>query len=262
MDDFFEFAEEHFSWLLPFKTLARAGEDEGRRARRLRALLEEATGIPAGAGAEVMVMLEDRAQSIQRAALHLPDQTLRLLVWPAEKKPQALYVYGDPQRVDHIAALADEDSAFTVDPNPHLTFRWANPGHPEHRFYLRHDQPAPAYLARWTRPDHIEHIRQYDREAVEAELWPWLLVEGYADEDDRQQLEQVLTAAGARPLQMRPGIQIARNWKYEDALALDETPSALAAEVRDALNTMLRALDEQPVDPDARPDNAQVPSEA
>jgi hypothetical protein len=40
MDDLIAFTEEHFAHLLPFTTLGRAGENDGRRQRRLVALMK------------------------------------------------------------------------------------------------------------------------------------------------------------------------------------------------------------------------------
>ena len=45
IEDLIAFTEDHFAHLLPFSTLARAGEHDLRRQRRLRAVFREATAL-------------------------------------------------------------------------------------------------------------------------------------------------------------------------------------------------------------------------
>ncbi len=100
MEDLIAAAEEHFSHLLPFTTLGRAGERALRRQRRLMALLREATGINdveperrPQVGAAVMLAAAIGTRSTQRISLQIQAETLALCTWPAELKPQAAALY-------------------------------------------------------------------------------------------------------------------------------------------------------------------------
>ena len=82
MDDLVAMAEEHFPNLLPFTTLARAGDHELRLQRRLAALLREATGIAEINGelrprVGAFAML-DGAKSTQRVSVQRNDGAVAL----------------------------------------------------------------------------------------------------------------------------------------------------------------------------------------
>lgn len=241
MDDFFEMAERHFSALLPFTTLARAGENDDRRRRRLRAILEGATGITAEDSHDPRVMLDGHAVSIQRAVVDRDGDLLRLAVWPAEQKPQALHIYEHPDRIARLCALSAD--GFDVSPNPHLAFRWSTPSE---RMSLDWERSAEDYLKFWSFEDGLAHIRQYTTEKARSELWPWLVHHGFAQPTDQPELELLLEAAGRRPIAVRPGVQVSRTWKYQDAVQLDADGEGLILQIRDALNSFMSSVDERP----------------
>lgn len=237
LDDFFGFAEEHFAWLLPFTTLARAGDNEHRRGRRVRTLLAQATDLEVQGGWPPHVRLP--ATSVQRAALTSETQALVLAMWPAEQKPQAEHVYGDGDRSRRLAALDGEDD-WRVRPQPHVGFWTARP---QQRWYLTCDLAADDYARRWT--DDLSRVGSVARDELELELWPWLLEHGYAQPEDRQGLDK-LRETGRREFHLRPGLEVTRRWGWGEARRLDDR-GQLREQIRASIDEVLRLLDEPPL---------------
>lgn len=238
LDDFFEMAEENFAGLLPFTTLARAGQNDDRVRRRLRAILEAATNITASDTRDPIISLDAHATSIERARLLRDGTDLTLAAWPAELKAQALWLYTQPSRVARLGSLEGE---FELSPNAHLAYRWAAP---PQRFWLETPFSVPEYLEFWSSEEGLSRIRQHSADEVRRELWPWLIQHGFASADDEANLESFLERAGGRGVTPRPGVQVVKAWDYDEAVRLDGSDGVLSRQVLNGLNEIMAALDE------------------
>ncbi len=253
MDDLIVFAEEHFDHLLPFTTLARAGEHELRRQRRLMAVLREATGIEdidrrPPMSAQVMLDAAVGSQSTQRIGLVAGDGTLELFSWPAELMPQAMAFYGSdrPQRLLDLLNADAED--WHADPNPHLAYRGAKTA--SQRLYLSCRLGLTEYVSQWSGGD-LERVHAYSYDEVRDGLWLWLRERGYSGAADDDRLDPFLEGMGRRDAHLRPGIAVRRPWSWAEAVALDQR-GALADEIRNAVTALLTAL-EEPLPPACHP---------
>jgi hypothetical protein len=240
IQDMLGYAHQDFGHLLPFGSLRRVGADPIRRKWRLRSLLREASGIEPERVGLVHVRLDNAlgAQSLQRAALDIDEaDRLTLHMWPGELKPQAehLYAAGHADRLCELAARTD----WRVEPQPLLGFRNA----PRRtRVYLTCTLDAPTYARRWEGED-WSHVGAHHRDAIRAELWPWLLERGYASERDAERLDPFLRALGRRFAHLRPSMHVARSWTWSEAERLEDE-GRLVPEIRDALNAVLASLEE------------------
>lgn len=159
LSDFFDNAEDNFGDLLPYTDLERCGGNEKRLLRRLRMILEQATGLlgenykggvatPSGEifspGAHVMFP-SDQVKAIQRVALSLEGDHIRLGGSPGEQKIQYQKVYGDPRRVEALVALT-ENPGWDLKANFHIAYRNCRP---EHRWYPPKHLPGPVYARQW-----------------------------------------------------------------------------------------------------------------
>lgn len=240
LTDFFDFAEEHFDWLLPFTSLERAGLSAHRRRRRLRTVLTEATGLPATEGGNrAEVMFGERVTSMQRAALIDDDDVVTVSMWPAEQAPQARHVYATRERVEALLAL-DAQAQWTVRPNFYVGYFNAPVSQ---RWYTRADaRPIREYLEHWL-DDLEEHVGRYPRAELEDDwFWAWLLDRGYAQEDDRPGLDRLL-ATRVQHFDVRPSVEVMRRWSWAEAAALDAA-RRLTVAVAETIDSVLAALDE------------------
>lgn len=244
VEDLISMAEQHFPHLLPFTTLARAGDHELRLQRRLAALLREATAIEEIKGelrprVGAFAMLEG-AKSTQRISLQRHDGELSLCTWPAELKPQATALYKS-ERVDRLLRLlADNGEVWRARPNPHLAYLWAKAV--SQRLYLHCHLELEDYVSRWGGED-FERIGAHAADEVRDELWPWLRECGYASAEDEDRLPTFLDQLGRRPAHLRPGIEVRRIWPWARAIDLDER-GTLAREVKEAVIEILTVLEE------------------
>lgn len=246
LDDLVALVEEHFAHLLPFTTLARAGQHPLRRQRRLMALLRAATGLgdarsrtaDGSVGAEVLLDDAIGTVSTQRIALEHRDDTLQLGTWPAELKPQAEAFYAS-RRAQQLIELAST-GVWEAHPNPHLAYRGARTVqqrlHPTCRLELAE------YIRRWAEED-LDQVRAHPHDEVRDRLWPWLEERGYADPSDRELLDGFLDMLGRRHAHLRPGVLVRRRWPWDDAVELDEA-GELVNEVATAIRELLTALNE------------------
>jgi hypothetical protein len=83
----------------------------------------------------------------------------------------------------------------------------------------------------------------YPPSSLRTELWPWLLERGYASPHDANELLRFVRTVGRRPIHLRPGLRVWREWPLDVAEDLDGRRQ-LVAEIRKTLNQMLAALDE------------------
>lgn len=259
VQDVLDFAHSEFAHLLPFGSLRRAGADPTRRERRLRTLIEEASGIAPERGRLVYVRLDTSlgVASMQRAALKLTPEALTLHLWPGELKPQAerLYSSGHAARLSELLAEGrdgasgadNKGAAWRVEPQPLLGFR----GAPESlRVYFTCALDPVSYAQRWQGED-FERVGAVHRSHIRPQLWPWLLQRGYASPADEAKLDPFLQTLGRRFAHLRPGIHVAREWPLERAEELDDA-GLLVDEVRAALNRVLGLLGEPSAPPRRR----------
>lgn len=240
VDEFHEFANTHFSQVMPYRTLRLAAGDDTRVARRLRACLTEATGLAVVPG-QMHAKLAGTT-CLQRAELNQDDDfSIVLMTWAAELVDQARHLYRSEDRIRRLLALAVQPG-WRIDPNPHLAFFRSAP---ERRAYFSCQLTPTHYLGSWSGEN--ESFGRYPRDEVEAaEFWQWLLDAGYAHPGDRERLDEVL-AENQSKFDLRPSVQIIRAWSWDDAQYLDDKEGRFAAEVRVALDQVLAALDEPSV---------------
>jgi hypothetical protein len=254
VQDMLSYAHQDFGHLLPFGSLRRVGADPTRRKWRLRSLLREATGIQPERVGLVHVRLDKAlgASSLQRAALDIDeDDRLTLHMWPGELKPQAEHLYA-AGHAERLCELADGD-CWRVEPQPLLGFRNA----PRRtRVYLTCTLDAARYARRWEGDD-WSHVGAHHRDTVRSELWPWLLEHGYASECDAERLDPFLRALGRRSAHLRPTMHVARSWSWLEAERLEDS-GRLVGEIHAAVNRVLGALEEPPVQMLSSPASAEL----
>ena len=192
------------------------------------------------------------ASSLQRAALDIDeDDRLTLHLWPGELKPQAEHLYA-AGHAERLCELADGD-CWRVEPQPLLGFRNA----PRRtRVYLTCTLDAPTYARRWEGED-WSHVGAHHRDTVRSELWPWLLQRGYASEQDTERLDPFLRALGRRFAHLRPTMHVARSWSWLEAERLEDS-GRLVGEIHAAVNRVLGALEEPPVQMLSTPASAEL----
>lgn len=91
LSDFFDNAEENFGDLLPYTDLERCGDHPGRRLRRLRTILEKATGFTAEvrdvSGHAGVKFPGNQVVAFDRVSLYIKGSDVVLSAWPAELAP-------------------------------------------------------------------------------------------------------------------------------------------------------------------------------
>jgi hypothetical protein len=256
LNDFFDNAEENFGDLLPYTDLERCGIHPGRRLRRLRSILEKATGLPAeihrgGVGAKFP---DNNVVAFDRVGLNIEGGNIVLSIWTAELAPQYKRVYSDPKKVDALIALTD-DPAWHLHGNFHLAY-WRSSGH--QRWYPPTAQllPGPVYVRQWVEDFQDQRAGRRPREDLkDPNFRQWLMERGYASESEMESLDEWANKLPMDKFDVRPSIQVTRSWQSDDAVARDGT-GQLIAEVHEAINQILAALDEpslediQPYSPD------------
>jgi len=244
MEDLFAYTEKYFAHLLPFTTLGRAGENELRRQRRLRALMKEVMcteGVDPMRRPETgaVVMLDEAIETMQRFALQQDGDDLALCTWLAEQKPQAnaLYRTGRAQRL--VEFLAEHPRAWRARPNVYLAF-WRAPV--SQRLYLNSQLEISDYIRGWTQGD-FDQVGLHRHDKIRDTLWPWLQEHHYAGPDDNRKLDVFLKRLGHRDAHLRPSIELCRIWPWAQAVDLDDR-GALVTQVRAEVDDLLTALDE------------------
>jgi hypothetical protein len=239
--DFFEFGEQHFSWLLPFSTLARCGSDDTRQWRRLVGILGAATSLPVQEREHVYVSVDRElgTRSLQRIALEIHGDQLELRAWPGVLTGQAQYLYahGRAQRgVDQLTRRG-----WAVSPNMYLTF-WNDPGSGTE--WLNVTLPVAEYVARLANQD-SDLPYQHDRSEYKGDLWPRLVADGYATghtNEDRDRFMERLK--NRQTFYLRAALATYYAWPYQEAVEMDNRDDELVREVRERINELLAALDE------------------
>lgn len=244
LSDFFDNAEENFGDLLPYTDLERCGDNPGRRLRRLRVILEKATGFPAEINAafgHAGVKFPDKnVVAFDRVSLYIEGSSLILSVWPAELAPQYKRVYSDPERAEGLIALTD-DPAWQVYGNIHLAY-WRSSA--PQRWYPARHLPGPEYVRQWVKDFQDHRAGRRPREDInDQDFRNWLVERKYASESELDALDEWAQKLPMDKFDIRPSIQVTRCWPLADAVVRDRTEQ-LATEVRDAINQVLAALDE------------------
>jgi hypothetical protein len=244
MTDFFDNAEENFGDLLPYSDLERCGDHPKRRVRRLRAILEEATGLPAevrDVNGHAGVKFPGRqVVAFDRVSLYVDGDNVVVSTWPAELTPQYTSVYGEPARAEALIALA-QDPAWQVRSNFHLSFwRASSP----RRWYPARHLSGEAYVEQWIQ-DFKNHRagRKPVEEATDESFRNWLVNRNYSSREELADLDEWIGKLRMDKFDVRPGIHVTRSWTISDAIARD-ADGKLADDVRDAINQVLEALDE------------------
>jgi hypothetical protein len=240
VQDMLDYAHRDFAHLLPFGSLRRAGADPTRRGRRLRSLLEQATGVAPERASLAHVRLDTAfgVISFQRAALSIEEDQLVLHLWPGELKHQAERLYGEGRAVE-LSRLDRPGEPWRVEPQPLLGYRNAPI---RSRVYLTCTLDAAAYAKRWQGED-WERVGAHHRNHILDGLWPWLLARGYASAGDLEPVETFVATLGRRFAHLRPGMHVTRSWSLEHAEELDDA-GLLTEEIRDALEQVLSVLEE------------------
>jgi hypothetical protein len=244
LNDFFDNAEENFGDLLPYTDLERCGDHPGRRLRRLRNVLEKATGF----SAEVRDVLGhagvkfpgDQVVAFDRVSLYIDAGNIVLSVWPAELAPQYKRVYSDPKKAEALVSLTD-DPAWQVFANFHLAF-WRSSG-PQRWYPARHLR-GPVYVHQWIEDFSDRRAGRRPRDDLkDPSFRQWLVERGYASESEMESLDEWANKLPMDKFDVRPSIQVTRSWQFTDAVARDST-GQFTAEVHKAINQILAALDE------------------
>jgi hypothetical protein len=243
LSDFFDNAEENFGDLLPYTDLERCGDNRARRVRRLKTILEQATGFSAEVrdfSGHAGVKFPTKVVAFDRVSLYIEGDNLVLSVWPAELAPQYKHVYHDSKRAEALIALT-EDPVWQVAANLHLAYwRSAAP----QRWYPERHLDGPEYIRKWVRDFHDHRAGRRPREDVnKPEFRSWLVERNYATESEMESLDEWAEKLPMDKFDIRPSIQVTRSWHLADALVKDRTDQ-LKAEVHESINQVLSALDE------------------
>jgi len=244
LSDFFDNAEENFGDLLPYTDLERCGDNPGRRVRRLRTILENATGFPAeinkASGSADVKFPDKRVIAFDRINLHITSDRLILSAWPAELTPQYKRVYSDAGRVDALISLADE-SAWELHPNIHLAY-WRSSG--SQRWYPARQLSGPEYLKQWIEDFEAKRAgRRPRKDITDKGFRQWLIERKYASQGEMTDLDEWAEKLPLDKFDIRPSVQVSRSWPWHEAVVLDGT-GQLTNEIHDSINQLLGVLDE------------------
>jgi len=252
--DFFDYAETYFGDLLPFTDLGRCKNNERRRLRRLRSLLQESTGLagtitprsedpatgrqyPAGVNVKLPKTLVTAAD---RAGIWIEDETVHLAMWLGEQGPQYKYLYQHPERVESLISLT-EQPGWELDANFHIGYRFSRSFQ---RWYPARHLSGSDYVRQWVE-DIDHHAGQRTRAQIQSDsFYTWLTKRQYAKKKDVDRLDQWLGQKSPKiKFHLRPSVQIVRRWDLNEAVKLD-AQGKFSDQVEQAINQILEALDE------------------
>nr|WP_090341726.1 hypothetical protein [Mycolicibacterium malmesburyense]CRL71783.1 appr-1-p processing domain-containing protein [Mycolicibacterium malmesburyense] len=244
LNDFFDNAEENFSDLLPYTDLERCADNPGRRVRRLRTILERATGFSADVrdalGHAGVKFPGDHVIAFDRASLYVHGTDIVLSFWPAELAGQYKAVYSDPAKVEELVALTD-NPGWQIHGNFHLSFWHASV---PRRWYPDRKLPGQVYAKQWLEDFSDQRAGRRPREELkDTGFRRWLVQRGYATASEMTSLDEWADKLPMDKFDVRPGIQMTRSWPYTEAVSLDKA-GKLTLAVHDAINELLTALGE------------------
>jgi hypothetical protein len=242
--DFFDFIDHYYREVGPFSSIRRCGGVKERIRRRCRRLLQEATALEAKEPSHAhgpFVEMEGVPSLPRRVAFDV-DQghaSLRLSFWPADTPSQARAFYSDGPLVDRVLELCAL-AGWGGEPNMHF-------GHFQ-RGYAWLPVPDQTYLAAYAvfwrknedlistvyRPETAdEHQRSWD-ELLDRLLEARIIT-------DREGFDRDFVETNRNKADVRPGLEIYREWPIDLAAELDET-GVLALDLREAFEITLAAF--------------------
>lgn len=224
--DFFDFVDHYYREVVPYSTIRRCRGVTERIRRRCRRLLEEATGLEAKEptpSRAPFVEMEGVPSLPRRVAFDLDEgsSALRLSFWPADTPSQARALYSDPALVERVLAQCDE-GGWGAEPNMHFGhfqrgYAWLPvPGQTDVEAYVRFWRDSLDLIETAYRPSAApEGRRTWD------ELMDRLLTAGIVA--SRDAFDRDFTETNRTKADVRPGLEIFREWPLEAAAELDET---------------------------------------
>jgi len=240
VNDFFDFTEESFAYLLPFNTLSKAGDNDVRVQRRLNTLLTKATGLEPNDGD-----VREAWGTLQRIELkrNNPSGDLELRLWPGEQKTQATLLYGQADRARRCAALdgnAAGAARWSVKPNVNVSNYIPNV-----RQWTTCNLSLSDYVDLWV--DDRSEVRRHKTEELDS-LFEWLAAHGLASEADRSDFNEKFVIPRLDQVDLRASLEVTARWPWEQAVELDSL-GRLEIEIGDAAHAALTALGEDSVRP-------------
>ena len=232
LEDFLAYVEDHFAELGPYRTLGLARGNAFRTARRLRALLAEASGRESRIDKWGPTLdLPELPGTASRAYLFHVEDGIELSLYPADTLSQARAFYKRPAAVTALQALTDTPE-WRVTPNFHF-------GHMEGGYaWTTTTIDAEHYIALWqAKIDETISVKrdEWDR------YWAWLIQERVATPDDRTEFDRHFTATNRQKAAPRPGLRVVRRWGLTEAEELDGQHK-LSTELSKALQLARAAL--------------------
>lgn len=134
-----------------------------------------------------------------------------------------------------------DDPAWQVNANFYLAY-WRASG--PQRWYPARNLLGPEYVRQWVKDFHDHRAGRRPREDInDPNFRHWLVERKYASESEMESLDEWANKLPMDKFDIRPSIQVTRSWQFADAVVRDKT-GQLIAEVHDAINQVLVALDE------------------
>lgn len=245
LNDFFDNAETNFGDLLPYTNLERCGQNAGRRQRRLRAVLEEATGLSAEIReSRVRVKFPDKqVTTFDRISLFIENGRLTLSAWPGELAPQYKPLYSSPEKIQGLISLID-NPAWRIIPSFYLSY-WQASG--PQRWYPKPNLDGAAYVRQWERDFQEGRAGRKPREQLNhPDFRSWLIEGHHAVQDEMGGLDEWAAKLPMKQFDVRPSVQVSHSWQWTDAVEMDKA-GELVLEVRQAIDELLAALGEPAV---------------
>jgi hypothetical protein len=249
LSDFFDFVDHYYREVGPFSTIRRCGGVTERIRRRCRRLLQDATGLHAEEPTRSrgpFVDVDGGPSLPRRVALDLDEgnSSLRLSFWPADTPSQARAFYSDAALVDRVLELSGE-AGWGAETNMHF-------GHFQ-RGYAWLEVPGQtdlaAYVAFWrANQDLISTVYRPETVSGGQRSWDELLgrLQDAGIVEDRKAFDRDFTGTNRNKADVRPGLEVFREWPVETAAALDET-GELRREVEEAFTATLATFGSGPV---------------
>lgn len=232
--DFLEFVDRNFPRLGPFNTLQRCAGETSRVKRRLRTILEEATGGEAVGDGGIILPGRHLAVISAHITNDREKREVQLHMYPADTLEQARIFYARPKAPERVLAL--ESQGWRVSPNFHFGFMAKGLS------WTTAKAPVAEYMRYWQW--NIGETRQIDR-ADWPTFWDRIVSLGFAQEADREKFDRDFTHTNRKSASPRPGIRCSFVWPFEEAERLDtEKSRQFGAAIKQRVNELLVAVDE------------------
>lgn len=256
--EFFDYAETYFGELLPFTDLSRCKNNERRRLRRLRSLMQDATGLSSVVTHGGTDPLTDRIYppgitvklpkthitAADRVGMWIEDDAVHVGMWLGELSDQYRFLYRSPKKVESLIRLADQPN-WQLNANFHIGYRFSRASQ---RWYPERHLSGIDYVQQWV--NDVDHYAgQRDRKQIQSKSFQdWLTKRRYAKKKDLDRLSQWLKqkSLGIK-FHVRPSVQIVRTWELKQAVKLD-VHGKFGQQVKQAVDQILTALGEPTLD--------------